>query len=224
MDTPLKLSRREWLIAGGLVLLALVPSIAGGVRIGEIATGAPETSQNARFLQTPLPVVMHIVGALVYSIVGAFQLLPTIARRHPRWHRFAGRFLLVPAGLVVAGSGLWMTAAYQMPPIDGAALALSRYVIGGLMLIFIVLGIAAIARRDVAAHRAWMIRAYALAMGAGTQVLTSGPALLLFGEPDTFWRVVQMDAGWLLNAVMAEWIIARRRAATRRHRSAMAPA
>jgi hypothetical protein len=61
-----------------------------------------------------------------------------------------------------------------------------------------------------------MIRAYALALGAGTQVLTSGPPLLLFGEPSELARLIQMDAGWLINALVAEWIIARRRAASRR--------
>ena len=38
----------------------------------------------------------------------------------------------------------------------------------------IVLGFTAIRRRDIAAHRAWMIRAYALGLGAGTQAFTEG--------------------------------------------------
>jgi uncharacterized membrane protein len=208
--------RREWSIAAGLILLALVPSIAGAFRIGEIVSGAPETPANARFMQVPLPVVLHIAGALVYAVVGAFQFLPRLRRRHTTWHRFAGRLLLVPAGLVVAASGLWMTAFYDTPSMDDGAVAVSRYVIGTLMLAFIVLGVAAIRRRDAFSHGSWMIRAYALAMGAGTQVLTSGPFLLLFGEPDTLARLVQMDAGWIINILVAEWVIARRRAATRR--------
>ncbi|WP_375002828.1 DUF2306 domain-containing protein [Aeromicrobium sp. CTD01-1L150] len=220
MDTSPTLTRREWLLVGGLLLLALVPSVAGGVRIGEIATGASQTPQNARFLQMPLPIVVHVVAALVYSVVGAFQFLPSVRRWHLAWHRFAGRFLLVPAGLIVAASGLWMTALYQSPASDGTALTVSRYVVGGLTLTFTALGVSAIVRRDVAAHGAWMLRAYALAMGAGTQVLTSGPFLLLFGPPDVFWRVVQMDAGWIINVVVAEWIISRRRTVARRDRAA----
>lgn len=221
MDKPQNPPRREWLIAVGLILLALVPALAGAMRIGEIATGAAETSANARFVRMPLPIVLHIAGALVYSIVGAFQFLPGLRKRHLVWHRFAGRYLLVPTGLIVAASGLWMTASYDMLPADGVALEVSRYIVGALMLAFIALGVAAIARRDVAAHGPWMIRAYALAMGAGTQVITSGPFLLIFGEPDVFWRVVQMDAGWIINIVVAEWVIARRRASSRRRRPAM---
>ena len=45
----------------------------------------------------------------------------------------------------------------------------------------IVLGFAAIRRGDVARHRAWMTRAYALALGAGTQVFTLGIGAAVFG-------------------------------------------
>lgn len=205
----MKNTRREWLIAAGLIVLALIPSLAGAVRVGEIATDAPVTPENARFIEMPLPVILHIVGALVYSLVGAFQFLPGLRRRHIGWHRFAGRYLLVPAGLIVALSGLWMTAFYDVPPIDGPALQISRYLVGVLMAASIVLALVAIARRDIPHHGAWMIRAYAVAMGAGTQVLTSAPFAILFGTPSEFWRVVQMDAGWLINIVVAEVIIRR---------------
>jgi uncharacterized membrane protein len=220
MDTPLlrpePRPRREWPIAAGLLLLALVPALAGAFRITEIASGATETAANARFVQMPLPVVVHIVAALVYATVGAFQFLPRLRRRHNAWHRFAGRYLLVPAGLLVAASGLWMTAFYDTPAIDVRAVAVSRYLVGGLMLAFLVLGVTAVRRHDYAAHGAWMIRAYALALGAGTQVLTSGPPLLLFGEPSELARLVQMDAGWLINVLVAELVIARRRTASRK--------
>ena len=42
------------------------------------------------------------------------------------------------------------------------------------MILCLVLGLRAILRRDVPTHRAWMIRAYALGLGAGTQVVTIG--------------------------------------------------
>lgn len=205
------------LIATGLIALALVPTAAGMFRVGEIAAGSPATPENARFMQMPLPVVLHIVAALVYSLLGAFQFLPGLRSRHIGWHRFAGRTLLVPAGVIVALSGLWMTAFYDVPPVDGTALQVSRYVVGILMLLFLALGMSAVLRRGIGAHRGWMIRAYALAMGAGTQVLTSAPFALLFGAPDEFWRLVQMDAGWLINIVVAEFIIRRgRRPRTKR--------
>ena len=45
----------------------------------------------------------------------------------------------------------------------------------------LLLGITAIRRRDIAAHRAWMIRAYAIGLAAGTQTFTEGIGGALVG-------------------------------------------
>ncbi|MFC7402623.1 DUF2306 domain-containing protein [Citricoccus sp. GCM10030269] len=211
METAQKRRNREWMIAAGLILLAVIPSVAGVFRISEIATGAPETPANSRFLQLPLPVVVHIIAALIYSIVGAFQFLPTLRRRRTSWHVLAGQYLVLPSGVLVGVTGLWMTAAYQTPLVDGPALAASRYVVGLAMLAFLALAVVAVTQHRYRAHGEWMIRAYALALGAGTQVLTSAPFLIIFGAPDELGRLLQMDAGWLLNVVAAELIIRARR-------------
>lgn len=222
MTSRPRIPRREWLLAAGLLTLALIPALAGGMRLGDLASGAPETPANTRFVQQPFPVVVHIVGALVYAIVGIGQFLPTLRRRNLAWHRFAGRYLLVPAGLAAAGSGLWMTAFYPLGVADGLGLQISRYVVGVGMIASLALGVAAVLRRDIPGHRAWMIRAYALAMGAGTQVLTSIPPFVLFGAPDELGRLLQMDAGWLINIVVAELVIARLRRPALRPRVAVA--
>ena len=44
-----------------------------------------------------------------------------------------------------------------------------------------VLGFTAIRRRDITAHRAWMVRAYALAVAADTQAFTQGIGEALIG-------------------------------------------
>ncbi|WP_119698029.1 DUF2306 domain-containing protein [Microbacterium halotolerans] len=214
-----RIPAREWWLIVGLLVLAMVPSIAGSVRVGGVAASDPSTPD--RFADDPLPVVLHIVGAVVYAVVGAFQFPPTFRRRHIVWHRFAGRYLLVPTGFVVALSGLWMNATYVLPPIDdGLALLLSRYAVGVWMFACLVLALVAVARRRFDAHGAWMIRAYAVAMGAGTQVLTSMPPMLLLGEPDELRRLIEMDAGWLINIVAAEIVIRVRHARAARPRAA----
>ena len=65
-------------------------------------------------------------------------------------------------------------------------------------------------RRDLVRHRAWMVRGYALGMGAGTQVVVHIPWLILAGRPDEFVRALLMGAGWAINAGIAEWAIRRR--------------
>ncbi|WP_433720762.1 DUF2306 domain-containing protein [Actinoplanes sp. CA-051413] len=74
----------------------------------------------------------------------------------------------------------------------------------------IVLGFLTIRRRDIVRHRAWMIRAYAIGQGAGTQALTHAPWVLTAGQPGAGTRAVLMIAAWTINLVVAEWIIRRR--------------
>jgi uncharacterized membrane protein YozB (DUF420 family) len=80
----------------------------------------------------------------------------------------------------------------------------------------IILGLAAIRRRDIARHRAWMTRAYALALGAGTQAFTVGFGEALFGT-GVVRTDLMMGAAWIINLAVAEWII--RRPSARRTRS-----
>lgn len=107
-----------------------------------------------------------------------------------------------------------MTLFYPGAP-GGALLWAVRLVVATAMAASIVLGFAAIRRRDSAAHRAWMTRAYALALGAGTQVFTQGTGEALFGTSDLS-TALSITAGWVINAAVAEWII--RRPAVRRRR------
>jgi hypothetical protein len=55
-----------------------------------------------------------------------------------------------------------------------------------------------------------MIRGYAIALGAGTQILTNVPWLLFVGKPEGLSRALLMAAGWVINVGVAEWIIRRR--------------
>jgi hypothetical protein len=70
----------------------------------------------------------------------------------------------------------------------------------------IILGFNAIRRRDVARHQAWMARAYALALGAGTQVMTLGIGKALFGTGD-LTTALMLGAGWGINLALVEYII-----------------
>jgi hypothetical protein len=54
-----------------------------------------------------------------------------------------------------------------------------------------------------------MTRAYAIGLGAGTQVLTHLPWFILIGKPGESARAVLMGAGWVINVLVAEWIIRR---------------
>jgi uncharacterized membrane protein len=180
--------------------------VAGSLRLIEIAGGPLLLPTNPRIDASPAPVVVHVLAAAVYALVGAFQFSARLRRHHPGWHRRAGR-ILIGAGLLVAGSGLWMTLFYPGAP-GGDLLWGIRLLVGSAMAASIVAGLTAIRRRDIAAHRAWMIRAYALALGAGTQTLTQGIGEALFGTTDLS-TAVSVGSGWVNNAAVAEWVIRR---------------
>lgn len=203
----MKRSRSDWLVPAALIALTLVPALGGAARMAQVLGDAPVTAQNARFLADPLPVMLHIPSAIIYGMLGAFQFSRGFRRRHRAWHRKAGR-LLVPAGLLVAISGLWMTLTYPWPAGDGVLVYAERLVFGTAMLGAVVLGVEAIRRRDFASHGDWMTRAYAIGLGAGTQVFTHLPWFILAeGWPGELPRAVMMGAGWVMNVVVAEFII-----------------
>ncbi|HUG51430.1 MAG TPA: DUF2306 domain-containing protein, partial [Terrimesophilobacter sp.] len=174
-------SRDGWLAASGLLLLSLIPVLGGAFRLGDL-TGGTVTADNARFFASPIPVIAHIISSTVFCLLGAFQFLPGLRGRRG-WHRVAG-FILIPAGLVSALSGLWM-AAFSTPPDGGSPLlTIIRLAFGSAMAASIVFGILAIKRRNFVAHGAWMTRAYALGIAAGTQAVVLAIWILSVGPVD----------------------------------------
>jgi uncharacterized membrane protein YozB (DUF420 family) len=201
-------ARSRWWVPAGLLALILVPVAAGAFRVGQLAAGARVTAENARFFASPVPVVLHIVGATVFCVLGAFQFVPGL-RRHA-WHRRAGR-LVLPGGLVAGLAGLWMTVFYPHPPTDGDLLTAFRLVFGTAMVGALVLGLLAIRGGDVVAHRAWVTRAYAIGVAAGTQAVFVGLWEGLVGPEGVTGRALLLCAAWVFNLVVAERLIRRGR-------------
>jgi len=201
---PTRSTRSIGWVPYSLIALIVVPAIAGSLRLVELAGGPHMLPANPRITASPIPVIVHIVCAVLYAVLGAFQFSNGLRRRRPNWHRVTGR-LVVGLGLAVAFSALWMTAFY--PRIPGGALAtVFRLGFGTGMAASIILGFIAIRRRDMARHRAWMARAYALALGAGTQVLTLGIGKAIFGDSE-LTTALMLGAGWGINVAVVEYII-----------------
>ncbi len=216
-----KLTKKDLLVPGMLLALGIVPMLGGLARLGSLS--APTTVENARFVAAPTPVVLHIVAATLYALLGAFQFSSGVRRRWPGWHRRAG-ILLALCGLLTGLTGMWMTARYRIPAeLQGSVLLGVRMLVGAAMVTAIVLSWSSIRRRDVPRHEAWMIRAYALAQGAGTQALVLGPWILLTGEVVGWKRDLLMTLAWALNLGVAEWIVRRRTRAPRASATAVSP-
>jgi uncharacterized membrane protein len=204
---PTRSTRSIGWVPLALVALVLVPAVTGSARVVEVLGGPHVMPANPRITASPVPVVVHIVSALLYAVLGAFQFSAGFRRRWPGWHRAAGRVVLA-AGLAVAFSALWMTQFYPRQPGTGELAYLFRLAFGSGMAAGIVLGFTAIRRGEVARHRAWMARTYALGLGAGTQVFTLGVGGAIFGK-GTLTTDLMLGAGWVINLAVAEYVVRR---------------
>jgi uncharacterized membrane protein len=213
---PRPSARRSWPVPVGLLALSIIPVMASVARVVQLSGGPALIPADTRFAEFPVPLLLHVVGAAAFLVVGAFQFVPRFRRRHLDWHRRTGR-VLAAAGLVVAVSAVWMTLLYTAKPGTGELLYVLRLGFGTAMAACLVLGVSSIRRREVAAHRAWMTRAYALGLAAGTQAFTQGAANAAFGT-STLVTDLGIGAGWVINLAAAEWVI-RRQPSVRRSTS-----
>jgi hypothetical protein len=200
-------SLRDRFVFVGLLVLCLVPTGAGIARLVELAGSPVVTEANARFVNNPLPIVVHIASGVLFLLFGAAQVARLTRRRSLGWHRLAGR-VVGPLGIVCGASGVWLTLAYWTITRDGPVLFALRLVSGCAMAACIVVGVVAVVRGNVVGHRAWMLRGYALGAAAGTQFFTHLPLFLVHGGPSHVSQLettLAMAAGWIINLVVVEW-------------------
>lgn len=202
---PVRRRGAGWLLPAGLATFGLIPILANALRRVALAAGSADSSSSGDGGGMPLPVVLHVVGATVFVVLGALQFSADSRRRRPPWHRIAGRVAIL-AALLAAGSGLWL--AFATLSDSSPLLFLFRLLAAAGMALCIVLGFRAIRCRRIAPHRAWMIRAFALGLGAATQVFTLGFGEGLFGTSELSVALLN-GAGWAINLAVAEWIIRR---------------
>ena len=86
------MSAREWSwpVPAALVGLSAIPQTAGTLRLIQLA-GSPAIPADHRFAGFPLPLVVHIIGATMFALVGVLQFVP-------RFRRLTWPGTVVPAG------------------------------------------------------------------------------------------------------------------------------
>ena len=202
-------ARIDWKVPLTLLLLSAIPIAAGIVRLVGLTDDLEISTENARFVEAPLAVFVHVLGASLFCILGALQFSSRLRQRSPKWHTVSGR-IVVAGGILAALSGLWMTVTYRIPPeLQGGLLYGVRIFVSLAMVLTIFRAVAAVTGGDVTTHRAWMIRAYALGQGAGMQAVVLLPWMVVIGKPTVFQRDVLMSSAWLINLVIAEMAIQR---------------
>ncbi len=186
--------------------LALIPVMIGGMILNAMYQGTTDTMTEPadviRRASYPVAVTGHIIGGSAMLMLGFAQFSARLRRTFPGWHRWAGRVLLA-AGVYFALSGLWMNFSATAQP-DSWLYDTAQNGMALIYLCMLALGIAAIRRRDVARHRVWMMRSYAITLGAATQTVMLLPVFLLFGPPEGLLLDLVFISGWAINLAVAE--------------------
>ncbi|BAJ32009.1 MULTISPECIES: DUF2306 domain-containing protein [Kitasatospora] len=111
-----------------------------------------------------LPVLLlHIGGGVLALSLGPLQFLPRLRARRPAVHRWTGRVYVLAAALTGVG-GLLIAPYGLYPPLAPLAFTL----LAALVLTTTALGLHHARHARIPAHRAWMLRSYALIFAAVT--------------------------------------------------------
>lgn len=116
-----------------------------------------------RYALNPWLAYLHILPGVVYLLGAPFQLSARFRSHDYRRHARLGRVLLVAGGV----TGVFAIAVGIVMPYGRIVEATATVVFGGYFLLALYLAYSAIRSGDVAVHRRWMIRAFAIGVGVG---------------------------------------------------------
>lgn len=191
--------------AVALVLLSLgIAAYAIGV-YGFLPLGAlMHPDVRATFQANPVGIYTHVFASVVALALGPFQFFPRLRASHLQLHRWSGR-LYLGVGVLLGGlAGLYMS----FQAFGGAT---ARIGFGCLAVAWLFTGLRAflaIRRHDVASHRRWMVRNFALTFAA-VMLRLYLPASMAAGIAFELAYPVIAWLCWLPNIVAAELLFNR---------------
>lgn len=146
--------------------VVLVPVLLNGYQ-PPTATGsaAQFAALDATFAPYAILTLIHILPGLLFMILGPLQFVSSIRLRHPQWHRWSGRVYLI-CSLIVGLSALVMS--FAMPAIGGFNQAAATTLFALLFLFSLGKAYWHIMHRQIAQHREWMIRGFAIGLAVAT--------------------------------------------------------
>lgn len=219
LDTPrpdAAAARHAWLpwAVGLLVTVGVVASVSRYLlphalhqQLAAPLYGSYATEQLPVLARHPVAEALHRLGGALYLLLGVAQFTPSIRARRPALHRIAGR-VFVALSVVAGASGAYMALAFGYEPGERAPSVLFGAFVAGAAL----MGVYEIRRGRVRAHRAWMIRSFAVGLGIATIRVLAVIAL-----HTTAWTTRQLITplfwiGWTCTLLAAEWFVRSQRA------------
>ena len=192
-----------------LFLATLLPILLAVVQVVQIPLDAlPEDSQ--RLGATPSLHFMHVLGGATFAILGPIQFGRALLPKFGRLHRVLGR-VFVATGAMISFSSLGLL--WHFPDTYSVAISGGRLVFGIGLGVALFMSMQAISARDLVRHRNWMIRAYAIGIGATAVTMVFFPIYLLTGEPPQGLVADTAFLGaWMACVLFAEGLVRRLKA------------
>lgn len=165
----------------------------------------PEDS--IRLAAAPYSLFAHTVAGATFGLIGPLQFGRVLARKFGQLHRIMGRIFVV-AGAFLSLSSL--SLFWQFPDGATAFVSSARLVFGIALGVALIKAMAAIRARDIPRHRDWMIRAYAVGMGAAMVSIVFIPIYIITGTPPMgITSDIAFVGSWLACIGFAEWVVYR---------------
>jgi uncharacterized membrane protein len=198
--------RRPILIPATLYFFSLITIAFALVQAVQILLGTlPEDS--ARLATAPLSHFTHAVSGALFGLIGPLQFGRVLAAKFGRLHRVLGR-IFVAAGAVLTISSL--SLLFHFPSDASSLVSGGRLVFGIALGISLIFAMTAIRQHDFNRHRNWMIRAYALGIGATAVSLVFIPIFAITGEPPMgLVSDIAFIGSWAFCVILAEVIVRR---------------
>jgi len=191
---------RYWRLAFFLVIALVLLS-------SSYLSGNPDNyleEQRDVYVENEGLLLSHIVSAMLAVVIGCLQMLPSIRVNRPAVHRYLGRVYAVSVAVSAVVGFLLAKIAF-----GGTVTMVGFRVLAVLWFATLVPAVIRIRQGDVAAHRRWMIRNYALTFAAVMLRVWLSVAIPLGVEFIDIYRVVAW-LSWIPNLIAAELYVRRR--------------
>lgn len=159
----------------------------------------PDSPILIKFMQSPFIPYTHFFCGGLALLLGPWQFSQRIRDKHLNWHKRSGRVYAL-AVFLGAVTGFFMAFKAE----TGLMAQLGFTALSVLWLLSIVMAVVKIKQGNIAAHRAWMIRCFALTLAAVTLRLQLPIALAAMQIPfESAYPVIAFSC-WVPNIIVAQ--------------------
>jgi uncharacterized membrane protein len=196
--------RRPLSLAIILFVATFIPIASAPVRMFQILTDQLPADA-IKFTTVPWALFLHALGGLAFGLAGPLQFARALKLRFGSLHKVTGHVFVI-AGSFLALSSLRLL--FEFPHDSTWVLVCARAAAALGMILAMTLALIAVRNGNFAKHRAWMIRTYALGMGAATISFIQLPIFLTRGEAlQGYFADSLFVLSWVINLTFAEIII-----------------